>query len=40
MIMYIPEIVVGIIIGFILGVIAVVVMAICINKTRTKKEDK
>lgn len=38
--MYIPEIVVGTIIGFILGVIAVIVMAICINKTKTKKEDK
>lgn len=38
--MYIPEIVVGLIIGFILGVIAVFVMAICINKIKTKKEDK
>lgn len=38
--MYIPEIVVGLIIGFILGVVAVFIMAICINKAKTKKEDK
>lgn len=38
--MYIPEIVVGLIIGFILGVVSVVITAICVNKNKTKKEDK